>query len=228
MIVEDTKRKHRRLVGYGAAKRTIKRLRRFQDLVRHHQRWASELQHARPLEELLPPNTPENHQRAEIARQINRLIPMVVNDIRRVGIPCLVPFGNRLYDPERRAFVRDRETEETYHVIADYFDLPRDASASASDRVMRVLEQAIGAYEHRLRAARWEWINPLAWIASILYAPLWILERATLIDPYEPPTVLTKIYQWIAQILFLVLLSLLITLAGFEIPWEEIVSAFFK
>src|SRR5919108_5721020 len=132
-------RPRQRRPGYIQCERILKRLHRFQDLVRHDQRWGYEIGFARPLEELLPKGTRPVDQATEIDRQINRLIPLVVHDLRRVGIPAEVEWRRKRYDAAKRDTVD--EPGDRHHLIADYFHLPRDGYASAFKEVMGAIDR---------------------------------------------------------------------------------------
>lgn len=129
---------HRRRPGYRECERILDRLRRFQDLVRHHQRWASEIERARPLEELLPEGTKPTEQPSEIKRQIRRLIPLVARDLTLGGVQLGVRRVFARYDPEKRRSVEEFGDRD-YHLINDYFALPNDARASSLEQLTRAL-----------------------------------------------------------------------------------------
>ncbi|MGE3278094.1 MAG: hypothetical protein AB7O67_23540 [Vicinamibacterales bacterium] len=73
--------------GYFACSRAIERLKKFQDLIRHHKRWAHQIEFARPLDQLIPKGTKPEHQHTVIEREINRLLPLVGQDLHMVGVP---------------------------------------------------------------------------------------------------------------------------------------------
>src|SRR5205807_8161356 len=108
--------------GYFQCKHILERLHRFQDLVRHDQRWGTEIGFARPLEQLLPKGTRPENRPTEIHRQIHRLVPLVIQDLKRGGIPMEVEWPNRRYDPEKQRVVEEH-ADRAYHLIGDYFQL---------------------------------------------------------------------------------------------------------
>src|SRR5690242_11774025 len=72
--------------GYFACGRVVKDLQKFQDLIRHHRSWAHQIEFARPLKELIPKDTKPEHEQTVIEREINRLLPLVGQDLFMVGI----------------------------------------------------------------------------------------------------------------------------------------------
>src|SRR5207244_3186068 len=126
-----------------------------------------EVKVARPLNELLPPDTPSDGAAAEIDRQVQRLIPLVHRDLQRAGVPTRIYWMNDVYDPKKQALVPQAEDEVGQDLIWDYFRLRH----AGSGEIMTKLNQGIGVYEELLRTAKWELVNPLAWIAHVLYAP---------------------------------------------------------
>lgn len=210
-----TRKPRLRRPGYFQCRRILDRLRRFQDLVRHDQRWGSEIAHARPLEQLLPPETKPEHRGTEIDRQIRRLIPLVVRDLKRAGIPTRSTWRipEERYDHDKRRMVEKVETL-TYHLVGDYFILPRDGYATSFTAVIGALDEGIGAYEELKRRGFWELFNPLAWIAHLLYAPTWVLERAGLIDPDEPGSPVLVGYAWLLRVILLIVFALILRKLG--------------
>jgi hypothetical protein len=101
--------------GYRASGRGIERLEKFQDLVRHLDRFGADLNLARPISDLIPgaPIERSHDQVRLIEREINRLVPVVFHDLREVGIPTRIKVPNEVleYDFEKGKQVRKDKTE---------------------------------------------------------------------------------------------------------------------
>ena len=101
-------------LGYLACRRALERLHRFQDLLRHRERWATEIDLAQPLEKLLPHPLPkDNFQMSQlIDREINRLIPTVHAILQRAEINT--KWIIRSEDPAE---------EQSRDLVYEYFEL---------------------------------------------------------------------------------------------------------
>lgn len=182
--------------GYFECNRRIETLKRFQDLVRHRERWAHQIDFARPLEELLPEGTTEVARPEIIEQQISRLQPLVSGFLFQAGIATTFTFSQPSFDREKDRVVMDPAGR--YDVIIQYFELPGGDLGRARqewfEKVMNVLEQGIGVYEARRARALREKFNPLSWLAGILRIPLIVLGRAGLLDTEEGPSVVLRGY----------------------------------
>jgi len=235
-------REIRLTTGYWDCRKRIARLRRFQNLIRHREKWGHQLDLAPPLATLIPelyreipdeersgymPNlTPEQvrvmREPAIIEREINRLIPMVHAYLNVLGIDT-----RRTYSRWNHAEGREDKTE--FDLISDYFYLPPEGTGSSFNAVIGVVEQGIGVYEARQHVAKLEILNPLLWFAWIIRSPLYVLERAGFDE--SPAAVQSAVFQgyaWIVRSLVVVLLVLLATKLGISIPWQQIWTALLK
>ena len=211
---------HMRKPSYFRCKKVLDRLHLFQDLVRHHWRWADHAAAARPLKELLPPGTREDQHLLTMEQQINRLIPLVARDTSFVGISNEISYLHS--EPKFTAgHIENSEKEEVFDVIEDYFDLPR--RRSAFDAVMASVERTIGIYEAEKRAALWGWFNPLNWLAILIRLPLTVLERAGLAEDPQTHSRVASVYIWTLRIIMLILLLLLATKLGLSIKWSDLI-----
>lgn len=208
--------------GYWRCRRVLRRLHEFQDLVRHLERWATDVENARPIEELLPKGTdtsPANAFRVHqlIERQINRLIPLVSRYLSAAAINTRARFRYRGYPADEW-----REGD----LVAGYFEnVPVEGRQERFERLMRCLETGIGVYEERQRGAIRDGLNPLYWLALTLRLPITVLEMAGLITTYEEHSQFVKAYVWLVKVVMLSVLILGATKLGISIPWGEILSA---
>lgn len=124
-----------------------------------------------------------------------------------------VQWPNSRYDREKQRMVEE-PADRSYHLIGDYFRLPHDPSASAFTEVIGVFDMAIGFYEDLERRAKADLWNPLAWIAHALYAPVWVMARAALVDPEEPKSPVLQGYTWLLRAVLLIALALLLKKLG--------------
>ena len=213
---------HLRRPGYWRCRQVLRRLHEFQDLVRHRERWAPDIEIARPLEELLPKGTdisPANGFRVIqlIERQINRLIPIVSRNLLRGGINTRI-----------RCRVRNHPQDEWREVdlVLGYFErLPDGGQQERYERLMRCLEAGIGVYEERQRGAKRDSLNPVHWLALILRLPITIMESAGLITTHEEHSRFVRVYAWLMQVVMLLLLIMLATKLGISIPWGGVLKA---
>ena len=63
--------------NYFRCRKILADLHKFQDLILHHQRWAGDLELARPLKELIPDLIDNGHAHLLIRKEINKLIPII-------------------------------------------------------------------------------------------------------------------------------------------------------
>ena len=69
---------------------SLGRLARFLDLIRHHRRFATQIRFARPLTELIGMEREDPGSSEIIKREINRLIPLVTQDLRLGAVSASV------------------------------------------------------------------------------------------------------------------------------------------
>jgi hypothetical protein len=130
--------------GYFRTRRILKNLKRFQNLIRHKERWALDIPLACPIEELIAVDIPMPERFAYLDREILKAMNMVQRGVNYAGVPTGVIH-------KRWDGIEHKDVEKHYDVILDYFRLPRDTRPhDAHEAVMSVLEQAIGVYESRL------------------------------------------------------------------------------
>ncbi len=87
---------------------------------------------------------------------------------------------------------------------------------------MNVLEQGIGVYEARRARALREKFNPLVWMSGVVRAPVFVLDRAGLMETEEGPSIVLRGYFWFIRVLILAILALSATKLGLSIPWQRI------
>src|ERR1700719_1324692 len=75
----------RRQPGYFHCRKALKRVKCFQDLIRHKERWAGDLDLAQPLEELIP-NWQANGGGARIELEIEKLQQLVQWDMQYIAV----------------------------------------------------------------------------------------------------------------------------------------------
>jgi hypothetical protein len=240
-----THRRERRLTtGYFDCKRRLKRLKRFQDLVRHREKWAHQIDLAPPLKDLIPelyrdvrpeersglmPNLTQEQIRAVrepvlLDKEINKLIPMVRAYLNVVDVSTRFEFRHREreFDMTQGKTV-PHETVTQFDIVGDYFRLPRDGTGRTFEDLIGVVNQAIGIYEARQRVAKVELFNPLVWLATILSAPLYILDRAGFDQsPQAIQSGVFQVYAWFIRMLVAVVLVLLAVKLGISVPWNQI------
>lgn len=205
--------------GYWRCRRILNRLRKFQDLVRHQERWGYDLDNAQPLEALLPKGTdtsPANaHQVSQlIEKQINRLIPLVQFDLTVTGINTGASI--RVND--------DPEQWRDINLVSSYLDqLPPEVPRNRRyELLMQCLERNIGWFEERQRRATWDAVNPLHWLAQVARLPITVLEMAGLVPTQKEHSQFVTVYVWLLRFVFLLILVFAATKLGISIPWKWI------
>lgn len=194
-------RQQRLTTGYFECTRRIERLKKFQDLIRHKERYAGHLEFARPLEELIGKH--ENVLAPLVLdREINRLIPIVHSYLLAIGLGLALTLRIPVEDYNDSGQLIHRMTERKLDLIRSYFDLPH--SQYTYEKIMGLLDQGIGFYEARSQRAFWELFNPLIWLAWILKTPLFVLEHAGF--PNFEGRVFGA-YAWTVRILMLFLIG---------------------
>ena len=197
--------------GYFACRRAIDRLGRFQDLARHHQGWAHQIDFARPLDQLLPGGYKPAQEPWVIQRELNRLIPAVLFCLQDAGIPTTV-------------IHRHGASEHRSDLIANYFELLRCSSdAETFDLLIATLDRGIGVCEAAKSNAIYRKLNPMHWVAYLMRLPLTLLELAGLTDKSTPGGIV-KAYAWLVRLLVLLILCLAATRLGISIPWDRLLT----
>ena len=205
----------------------IDALQRFADLVRHHQRWAPQMPLARPLDELIPEDTPPAQRHEVIEREIRRLIPSVTRALKAAGVATVFRRQKEemAFDWDKGAH-RPKEIVTTHDVIRDYFNLPKGDSRERVqyfDLVLGAVEEGVGYYQDELNSAiRRRW-NPLHWLGWVLSLPIRLLEEAGL-KGEEMRSVAATVYTWVVKLGLLLLLGLGAAKLGVSIPWDKLAS----
>jgi hypothetical protein len=220
---KEKRRLHLPAPDYFQCKRSLGRLRRFLDLVRHHHRFY-DVQLALPVEQLLPPGTPQPQQYDAVQREINKLIPLVHSDLSRIGLRPSFARQEIEFDVER---MTNRQVERRFDVMVYFFALSDRSSAAWHDAVNRVIEQAISVYETYEGIGKRRMWNPFYWLARLTHFPISFLEWAGLANE-ETSAGLVKWYGRLAGALVLAVLVLLATKLGLSVPWEKLLDLFLK
>lgn len=214
--------------GYFSCKRRIQILKRYQNIIRHRERWAPEMRFATPLERDIPAitNADPLHRRMLIDREVSRLAVAVHHMLHEVGVPTRITRTVRdlnLSGEGQRQF-----REEQNDIISDYFDLQSDENHQhIFELIIRTLEEGIGVYEMRKERAFWELFNPLFWAAMLVRAPVWILQRAGLAGDEQMRSLILGIYGKLMYVLLLLGLAFLVVRQGI-LTWKEVVRLFLK
>jgi hypothetical protein len=202
--------------GFFECRRAIEALTRFQNLARHYFPKQPDIQFAPPLEELLPAGTTQQQERWVLEQQINRLIPIVIIHLRRIGINSTVT-GDELQEKDYLGQEMEK-VSRAYDVVDNYLEMfDGRHGLQAHLTLMGLLERALGLYESRKKRALLEMFNPLNWIAELIRMPITVLERA---GGQEASTGILKVYYWIFRIAFLSLVIFVAAKLGISIPWK--------
>lgn len=208
--------------GYFHTKLKLTRMVRLRDLIFHKERWATHIDLAQPLEKLFPGENLQvcTHPTTQrIDQEIRQTRRMVWWDLHHIGIDTVVVWQGR------RA-LGIAEEDRKFDVIMDYGRLPREGDGHpAFQAVVDVLEQGIGLYKGRLRQAKFEMFNPIIWAARAIRIPITVMERAGFGRNEKTQDMLLGGYARFMKIAMGVLLSFLLLIVGFKVPWKEIVEA---
>jgi hypothetical protein len=251
-VTQSVRQREIRLTtAYFECKKRIERLKRFQNLLRHREKWSPQLDFAPPLERLIPeigqpvaeeersghfPNLAQNQIRAMrepilIDREINRLIAVVHNYLNAVNVNTVYTQTSQCRDFDESERPVNRETQRHFDAVLDYFSisrLPGIRTGEEFELLLGLTDRGIGIYEARLKVAMREMFNPLIWIATVLSAPLYVLERAGFDEsPGAVQSAVFQIFAWFVRLLVVVVLVLAAAKLGISIPWGQI-AAFFR
>ncbi len=194
--------------------KAIEHLKRFQDLIRHHQSWAYDVGFARPIKDLIPEHTPEKHPQL-MEKYISRMIP-TIRDIlgyARIGIDYIVTDKPQIMQKDAKPI------EHNYNLVSDYFRLREKNAVLGYELVMQAIEKGIGFYEEKRKEALWDLFNPIVWIAWFIRLPITILDRAGIKGSH---TIMGNIYGWLIRLVMLIILLLACAKLKISIPWEKI------
>jgi hypothetical protein len=205
--------------GYFQCKRAIRILKTFQGLVYHREGWrplpGSPTYFIPALETLIPSDTPESAKSAMIQQEISKLIVPVHVILNDAGVFTRWLYRSRKQAPLPFSTSPSPEQEKReYDIIRQYFELPQ--SLENFEIIVRTLNQGIGVFEMRERAAFWEIFNPLYWFSLILRAPLWVFYRAG----FSPSQ---RFYEGFIKTVFGAVLILLLIHYG-TLGWDDFTS----
>lgn len=208
----------RRLPGYFRCKKALNRVKRFQDLVRHKERWANEIDLAQPIEALIS-GYDASRGTQSIDLEIGKLQQLVQWDMRYIAVTNTTYLIN---DPDHIG--QEPDEPRRFDLVMDYFRLPRPMARehAAFTGVMRMCNNAIGVLEARKRQTFWQMFNPIHWLAWVIRLPITILETAGFGGHTESQKMVLKIYKIAVSIAMLSLLVFGAIKAGIEIPWKEL------
>lgn len=208
--------------SYWSCKNRLNILRRYQDIVRHKEGWAHDIEHACPLEELIPEAKSATDRFILFDREINRLTPLVHWALNEVGVLTGIVSIRREPSLGEHGVI-EREVTEKHDIILDYLDLGHQQRTY--ELLMRSLERGIGIYQSRMKIAYRELFNPIVWFAYLIRIPIAVMEHAG-ISPTE--RLVAGFYSVVIRILmFLVLLFTAIKL-GISIPWADLANLISK
>ena len=196
--------------NYFRCRKILADLHKFQDLILHHQRWAGDLELARPLKELIPDLIDNGHAHLLIRKEINKLIPIIRRYLDYAQIETKISVTDR-------GVFENKNVTKKYHILVNYFELPH--SHDSFESVINAVERGIGYYLARKDRAKIEFMNPLHWIAFILRAPILILEFAGVEAGNK---IVSRLYAFSLQIFMLLILFFISTKLGLSIPWDKI------
>jgi hypothetical protein len=161
-----------------------------------------------------------------IDREISGLAVAVHRMLYEVGIPTRITRTVRDLNlsPEGQRQFREQQND----IISDYFDLQSDQNHQhIFELIMRTLEEGIGVYEMREERAFWELFNPLFWVAMLVRAPIWILQRAGLAGDEQMRSLIVGIYGKLIYLLLILALGFLVVRQGI-LTWKEVAGFFLK
>jgi len=203
--------------GYWRTHGFIKRAKRLQDLIRHRERWATEIELAQPLEDLFP-GMDRVEASQHIEEEIGKLQQVVYWDLNRFA---MVNTGVLYKD----RYAVEGEPDRKYDLILDYFRLPRRNGEAHQpfEAVMRILNNGIGVFEARKKWAFWEMFNPIHWLAFIIRLPITVMKRAGF-GPHNKRSqeMMVGGYAKFVRILMIAILVLVALKYGITVPWKDL------
>jgi hypothetical protein len=198
--------------GFWRSFRAIRRFKRFQNLVIHHERWGSHINYAPELERLIGKKWVKENPATEIEHQMYRLVMPIMRDMEIMGVPHLVTVE----------VISGKKRQRS--LVGDFLIFPDDWHRAKFEILLQRLEIAIGTYQERMRGAVIDWFNPLFWIACIVRIPESILEYAGLIRTTEQHSSFLKVYAWTIRAAFgfvlVVAAAWLANKLGLKLPWD--------
>jgi len=203
---------------YFLCRRVLMRLERMQNLIRLREPWERDL--ARP--DPAVPETDIHGREIALAREINRLIPLIVHHLDLAGISteAVGQDWDEHFDGQQ---MTRRQVERDWNVFEDYFEL--SARSDSYQLQMQALERGIGWYSVRKERAFWELFSPISWIAFVIQIPIKALERAGV--PMEDASSKGVLgIAWVLRLSMLTLLGLACAKLGLSIPWDKIAALF--
>jgi hypothetical protein len=208
----------RRQPGYFHCRKALKRTKRFQDLIRHKERWAGDIDLAQPIEELIP-DWQGNGGVARIELEIEKLQQLVQWDMQYIGATNT---GYLWDDPYHVG--PDPGEPRRFDLVMDYFRLPRPAGLEQApfNAVMRMCNNAVGVLEARKQQTFWHLFSPIHWIAWLIRLPITIMETAGFGVHTESQRMVLRVYKITVSVAMLALLIFGAIKTGIAVPWKEL------
>jgi len=201
--------------GFWRTRYILKQARKFQDLIRHKERWASDIDLAQPLKKLLP-GVPEALWIQSIDLEISKGQRLVHWALNHFGVPTSTLYKDR-YAPEG-------EKPRQYDLVLDYFRLPRVSGETHApfEAVMSMMNQGIGVIEMHKRQTAWNLINPISWMAFLIRLPITVMERAGFMGHERTEELMLGAYAKFMRFVMAIILIFAAVRLGIKIPWQEL------
>jgi hypothetical protein len=207
--------------GFWRTRYILKQAKKFQDLIRHRERWASDIDLAQPLKKLLP-GIPEALWVQSIDLEIGKLQRPVHWALNHFGVSTSTLYKDR-YAPEA-------EEPRRYDLVLDYFRLPRVSGETHApfEAVMSIMNQGIGVVEVHKRHTAWNLINPISWIAYLIRLPITVMERAGFMGNEKTEEMMLGAYAKFMRLMMAAVVTFAAIRLGVKIPWKELVAKYIE
>lgn len=193
---------YHRPLGYFEAKKSVNDLRRFKQLVQHYFHFSVDVTDPDlPDLKKLIPGYVETRQHAQLVREINSMIPIIINRYRRASSP-------QIFSYEKNHHKRKLD------ILQDFFQIGEGDWQNRWTIMIESLDRTIGYYRRVVDTFPKAMLNPAYVCAWVLNIPITILAMSG-VNVENKKT--ASIFYWYLQVAMGIIVTLVIVRLGLSV-----------
>lgn len=196
-------------VGYLASKRAIAELDQYRSLVWHLYGYADDMidnPELIPLEKLIK-DYDRKHQRKQIKREIDKMVPIILRRFNYVGAPTRYKFS-------------EHGIGKSLDIVVDIYQDFDFCHQLRYEVLVSTIHRVMGYYDYTERIVKRFWFNPLYLLARVINLPITIMVYAGVNVESQKSS---SLHYWFLQVLMAILLALLIVKLGISVNLLKLV-----
>ncbi len=204
---------YKRPINYLEAATAIKDLKRYLDLVRHCFNYATDINEAKPLKELIS-NYDKKRQYQQLTTEIQKMAGVITHRFYRNGLSSKYNVSTEDPEYDSTGKIKNKREERFVELFLNFDTLVKAKyihRQSLYEYTTGIIETVIGDYDRIRLEERKRWLNPVWIIAQVLRIPISIMEYMG-INTNDKRT--NNFVFWLVQALVLILLLLLLVKLG--------------